>query len=1365
MSVRVHLLGQVSIESDEAIVPASLLPGRQGRLAFAYLAVARQPVARDELAEVVWRDELPKSWERDLSAVISKLKAPLAKVGLPDALHSALGCYELELPADAVLDVAQVSVLVEEAEAAIRRDLPDEAWGAATTAIHLARRPFIPGESGPWVDSVRADQLALFLRATDALVAVAMRRGRWGDAERLAEEAIARAPFRESSYVALVDVHVGAGNRAEALRAYERARSLLAEELGVPPSAPLEAAYRRALDADGPAAPAPAPTQADGAITGTVTLLFTDLVDSTALMDRLSADEAEAVRRTHFRLLRDAVVTTGGREVKNLGDGLMVAFPRARDALACGVAIQEAIDANNRDTPGMDLAVRVGIHAGEPTVEDGDYFGLPVAVAKRLCDVAAGGEILASDLVCTLADASDELTVGPLEPLELKGVAAPVPARRIGWRPLVDAARPLPAVVRVADDDFAFVGRSREVADLVNRCRPPLDGPALVVVSGEPGVGKTRLLAEAAVAVHGTGATVLWGRCAEEPLGAFQPFIESLEPVVASLPVHELRVVLGQGASDLARILPRVAERLPAITLVEPAEDADRQLLFEAVSRCIGGLAVKHPVVLVVDDLHWADGPSMQLLTHLLRNPGLRSLVVLASVRAGTADWSADATEAYADLVRTERLTRIELSGLDEPAVTELLGLADHRMHPEGFSFARALQASTAGNPFFIREVIRHLNETGRLRMEDGRLLVDDPHAHLDVPGGVRAVVARRLARLSEPARELLTLAAVIGNDFDVPLLMALTAKDDDQVLDLLEEAIAAQLVVEPQGGIDRFTFTHAIVRDALHDGIGPSRRSRHHRRVAEALEQLAGDDRIAELAHHWCAAGPAGDIGRAVDCARRAGEVAQGQLAYEDAANHFAAALAACRSAEPLDGAVERDLLLSLGQARALASDERAVVTFLEAAGLARTAGDHVTLARAVLGLTGRWLLTGVVDEERIQLIEEALAALGDRLLPERAALLGRLAGDLYYAPDTRERREQLAATAVGVARQLGDPVILGTALSDRNYAMWRPGGERDRLAAGCEIVEAAEAANDPDLELQGLGWIMIASAELGEVDEFARALARYERTAGGARRPRQEWYASTRRAALTILRGDFDDGVRLTHASMREGRRLGEPDAVNVVTGMLWPVWLERPGQGGETFIRENLDAMQAAGAPPDSLGARVHRLQLTVLLAQRGEAAAAADQLAPFRGQGVDDLPDDYARSLCAALVCGAVALIGSREEAIDRYGDCRQYDGTMAANGVMWAGLWSHHLGRLAVVAGREDAAEQHLTAAVERYELIGAPTFGARAQVELGTLVHASGDEARARELATAALGAARRLGLPLVQRDAEALVDRLSRRG
>ncbi len=242
MAVRVHLLGQVSLESAETIVSASALPGRQGRLAYAYLALARQPVPRDELADVVWPDELPKSWERDLSAVVSKLKAPLSKVGAPDAVRSALGCYELALPDDTVVDVDAVHRYVEAAEAALRRDAPDEAWGAASAATHLSRRPFLPGESGRWVDTIRADLGALFVRAADALVAVEGGRGRWGEAVRYAEEAIAKAPFRESGYVALVETHLHAGNRAEALRAYERARTLLAEELGAPPAAPREEA-------------------------------------------------------------------------------------------------------------------------------------------------------------------------------------------------------------------------------------------------------------------------------------------------------------------------------------------------------------------------------------------------------------------------------------------------------------------------------------------------------------------------------------------------------------------------------------------------------------------------------------------------------------------------------------------------------------------------------------------------------------------------------------------------------------------------------------------------------------------------------------------------------------------------------------------------------------------------------------------------------------------------------------------------------------------------------------------------------------------------------------------------------------------
>ena len=251
MKVRVHLLGRLCLEVGDGVVPGSAFPGRQGRLAVAYLAANRHPVSRDALAEVVWGDELPAGWERHLAAVLSKVRAVLNRAGLDGdrVLTNAFGSYELRLP-DAEVDVDAALVYLEDAEAALRADRPGEALAAADVAANLARRPLLPGEDGRWIEQKRSELRAVLVRALEIEVALFRHRGDHRYGLRLAEEAVALEPFRESCWIELMRVHLSAGNRAEGLRAYERCRALLAEELGVPPSPGTESAYLELLQVD-----------------------------------------------------------------------------------------------------------------------------------------------------------------------------------------------------------------------------------------------------------------------------------------------------------------------------------------------------------------------------------------------------------------------------------------------------------------------------------------------------------------------------------------------------------------------------------------------------------------------------------------------------------------------------------------------------------------------------------------------------------------------------------------------------------------------------------------------------------------------------------------------------------------------------------------------------------------------------------------------------------------------------------------------------------------------------------------------------------------------------------------------------------
>lgn len=423
--VRVRLLGEMHVETEQGFVRSAELPGRQGRLVLAKLALSHFPVPRDELAGVVWPDRVPKSWERDLSAIVSKIRSLLNGVGADDPIASAFGCYQLKL-GDWRLDINEGSESLEDAEAAWRAGDVPKAHVCADVAIEMLRRPFFPGEESEWIAARRAEIAELLYRALLVGSEVYTHRAMLPEAQRYARRIIEADPYRESGYAALIRALVAGGDRVAALKTYELARELFIEDLGVPPGEVLEAAYVDALNAD--------PEEVDPTLplpTGIVALLFTDLVGSVALSERLGPAADEAMRKDHFGLLREAIGSHGGHEVKNLGDGLMVAFESSNDAVEAAVAIQKRVA--DRASNGMaDLQIRIGIHVGEPVLDGDDYFGKPVAVASRLCNAASSDQILVSDLVRGLSR-SPELFTGQ-ETMTLKGMVEPTTTWRVDWR-------------------------------------------------------------------------------------------------------------------------------------------------------------------------------------------------------------------------------------------------------------------------------------------------------------------------------------------------------------------------------------------------------------------------------------------------------------------------------------------------------------------------------------------------------------------------------------------------------------------------------------------------------------------------------------------------------------------------------------------------------------------------------------------------------------------------------------------------------------------------------------------------------------------------------------------------------------------
>lgn len=569
---------------------------------------------------------------------------------------------------------------------------------------------------------------------------------------------------------------------------------------------------------------------------GTVTLLFTDLVASTELRVKLGDDEAERVRRAHFDVMREAVRAHEGREVKTMGDGFMVAFSSSLRTIECAISMQQGMHrANSTAEEGERLQLRVGLDVGEVTHEDDDYFGTPVVVAKRLCDLAEGGQILVSDLVRGLVGSRGGFAFTSKGELAAKGLD-PVSAWEVSWEPApqrdhsapapVDEQLPpprLPSLITV-DDRSAFVGRARELQALLATWERAADGRRqLVLVVGESGIGKTRLAAELASAVHRQGGAVLYGRCSEDTPVPCQPFRGAIRQYFGGVPATELEARAGTAGAALAKLAPEVLGRLLEPGATSGGEAADRHRLAEAITSVLTEACRSHPVLLILDDLHCADEATLSLMRDLARTAKQVPLLIVGTYQEADVGRGHPLSSTLADLRKERLFERLDLPPLEHADVASMVaawtGLTD------GPALARAIHERTDGNPFFVEEVLRHLSETEAI----GDLAKALRTVKTGIPAGVKEVIGHRLSRLSEPCDNILTIASVIGREFDLDALERAGDLSREELVTVLEEAVAADVVSEQAPVVGRYSFSHSLVYETLYDELTTTRRVHIH--------------------------------------------------------------------------------------------------------------------------------------------------------------------------------------------------------------------------------------------------------------------------------------------------------------------------------------------------------------------------------------------------------------------------------------------------------------------------------------------------------------------------------------------------------
>ena len=618
---------------------------------------------------------------------------------------------------------------------------------------------------------------------------------------------------------------------------------------------------------------------------------------------------------------------------------------------------------------------------------------------------------------------------------------------RPAMRPAHGHVAALPRTLQRRRGDPQFVGRAGELARLDAALDAvAADGARLVLVRGEPGIGKSRLASEFAAGALARGADVLSGRCDQGFGVPYQPFVVALRELAARAPLHTLAARLGHDASTLTALAPELADHLPAPRLGPAADSAVRRLrLFEAVAGWLRATGAAAPTIVVLEDLQWATTSTMMLTRHVVRGLADRPVLVLATTRSTAPDTSVLVADLVADLHRDRRIDVLDLAGLDADAMGALIaaerGLATG---PDGT--LDRLRAATAGNPFLLTGLARY----GAL---DGR----------EVPPPIRDVLQARIKRLPAAVRDAVRVGAVAGVEFDVGAVAAALDRDVDETITALDGAVAAGLLhdIDARGC---YAFVHGIVQVAVADDHGPTRRAAIHAAMARALEGRGG--RAAEIAYHWRRAGP-DHAPAAAEWSVRVGRQALAQLAYDDASHHLETALALGRGG---DAAWRSSALLDLATARSGTGDAAAGrEALLEAASLARATGDAVTLARAALesSVGGRGVSGWIADADRADLLAEARATLpaGQRTLHIRVT--GELALATYRAEE-RARRQRLGEEAVALARAEGSPEALVAALPAGRIAYWHPrraarGGRTRRRRCGRQRRSATCGASSP--------------------------------------------------------------------------------------------------------------------------------------------------------------------------------------------------------------------------------------------------------------------------------------------------------------
>jgi class 3 adenylate cyclase/tetratricopeptide (TPR) repeat protein len=808
------------------------------------------------------------------------------------------------------------------------------------------------------------------------------------------------------------------------------------------------------------------------------TVLFTDMEGSTEFTSARGDDVGMSLLRVHERIIRTAAAPHDGAIVKSTGDGYLVVFPSCAGGVATALAFFGALAEHNTEHPDTPLHVRMGLNVGPVIEESGDVYGLTVNAAARIAAKARSGQVLVSEEVVARTPGTDEWAFVDRGLFWLKGL-------REQWRLYQATTGAATETTGAPEGRTPFVDREHERATLralVDRANEGNGG--LVVVAGTSGVGKTRLVEEVGAEADARGLQFLVARCDEiSQVNPYVPVVTVLEAAQDRESTERFREVIGEHAGGLARLLPNLRRRYPDIP--PPAEipaHEERRYLFLTVQEVLARLSAVHPMIVLLDDLHWADTPSLLFLEQLATSLPQLPILFIGTYTPEDAPPASALHTLLTKLHRRKLVHSIPLGDLGEADVEQLLRALSERAPPP--AVVRTLFEATKGNAFFLEEVVRQLSEQGRLATPEWDAVTT---RELEIPDSVRFSIESRLAKLEPETLRVLTNVSLLGRDFGFDLLESLGETSEDALVDAMDEAERARLVTSVMGGDGvRFTFSHDLIRRTLAQRVSLTRAQRLHVRIADALEAVYAktlDEHAAAIAYHLDQAGRWADSERTVGYFVMAGERALEAAAYAEALGYLEHA-ERLLPAEDLDARAR--VLEGMGTAeRSLGHLERALDLWRAALDVLAAAGDWASEARLCLDAASEvaWWRRG---RETTELVDRGLAAIGDRPSAQRAGLLA-LAGRVASQAGFYERGNEYLEEALRVARAHDDERVLGLALYSQTAHHFAYHEHPFALDAGLESIEHLRRTGDVWNLANVLGYVGASLGWLGRFDEAA--------------------------------------------------------------------------------------------------------------------------------------------------------------------------------------------------------------------------------------------------------------------------------------